>query len=98
MGRGQVCIFVCWEPRLVWFGWLCGSLGRHFGHRLLKGKSCVIQLVEYLEDITEDLANGEDVDAIYLDFCKVFDKTVKDIRKIWNKRKITQLDKILLVI
>ena len=43
-------------------------------HGFLKGKSCVTQLLEYLEDITEAMDNGKDVDVIYLDFCKAFDK------------------------
>ena len=43
-------------------------------HSFLKGKSCVTQLLEYLEDITESMDNGNDVDVIYLDFCKAFDK------------------------
>ena len=43
-------------------------------HGFLKGKSCVTQLLEYLEDITEAMDNGNDVDVIYLDFCKPFDK------------------------
>ena len=38
-------------------------------HGFLKGKSCVTQLLEYLEDITEAMDNGKDVDVIYLDFC-----------------------------
>ena len=43
-------------------------------HGFLKGKSCVTQLLEYLEGITEAMDNGNDVDVIYLDFCKAFDK------------------------
>ena len=43
-------------------------------HGFLKGKSCVTQWLEYLEDITEAMDNGKDVDVIYLDFCKAFDK------------------------
>ena len=43
-------------------------------HGLLKGKSCVTQQLEYLEDITEAMDNGNDVYVIYLDFCKAFDK------------------------
>ena len=39
---------------------------------MVKGNSCVTQLLEFLEDITID--NGDDVDIIYLDFCKAFDK------------------------
>ena len=43
-------------------------------HGFIKGKSCITQLLEFLEDITESLDNGKDVDAIYLDYCKIFDK------------------------
>ena len=43
-------------------------------HSFLKGKSCVTQLLEYLEAITEAMDNGNDVGAIYLDLCKAFDK------------------------
>ena len=43
-------------------------------HSFLKGKSCVTQLLEYLENITEAMDNGKDVDFIYLDFCKALDK------------------------
>ena len=42
--------------------------------------------------------NGKDVDVIYLDFCKAFDKIphrrlLKKLEKIWNKRETAQLDK-----
>ena len=43
-------------------------------HGFLKGKSCVTQLLEYLEKITEAMDNGKYVDVIYLDFCKALDK------------------------
>ena len=55
-------------------------------HGFLKGKSCVTQLLEYLEDITEAMNNGNDVDVIYLDFCKAFDK-------IPHRRLIKKLEK-----
>ena len=55
-------------------------------HGFLKGKSCVTQLLEYLEDITEAMDNGNDVDVIYLDFCKAFDK-------IPHRRLIKKLEK-----
>ena len=32
------------------------------------------QLLEFLEDITQAIDNGEDVNVVYLDFCKAFDK------------------------
>ena len=40
----------------------------------MKGKSCVTNLLEFLEDITQAIDNGDDVDIICLDFCKAFDK------------------------
>lgn len=43
-------------------------------HGFISGKSCVTQLLEYMEDLTEAVDSGCDVDVIYLDFCKAFDK------------------------
>ena len=43
-------------------------------HGFIKGKSCNTQLLEILEDLTEALDAGKDVDIIYLDFQKAFDK------------------------
>ena len=40
-------------------------------HGFIRGKSCVTQLLEFMEETVID--NGE-VDIIYLDFCKAFDK------------------------
>ena len=50
---------------------------------------------EYLEDITEAMDNGKDVDVIYLDFCKAFDKIPhrRLTGKIRNKRETAQLIK-----
>ena len=38
-----------------------------------KGRSCITQLIEVMEDWTEHLDNHNSVDAIYLDFQKAFD-------------------------
>ena len=43
-------------------------------HGFVTGRSCVTQLLEFMEELTESLDGGEDVDVIYLDFCKAFDK------------------------
>ena len=43
-------------------------------HGFISGRSCITQLLEYIEDLTEAIDNSEDVDVIYLDFCKAFDK------------------------
>ena len=43
-------------------------------HGFTSGKSCITQLLEFMEDITESIDNGKDVDIVYLDFSKAFDK------------------------
>ena len=55
-------------------------------HGFLAGRSCTTQLLEFLEDIITALDNGEDVDVIYLDFCKAFDKVPHKrlLRKLWG--------------
>ena len=51
----------------------------------ISGKSCTTQLLEFLEDLTQALDNGKDVDVIYLDFCKAFDKVPhrRLLKKLW---------------
>ena len=43
-------------------------------HGFLKAKSCLTNLVCFLEDITKWVDDGSPVDVIYLDFQKAFDK------------------------
>ena len=43
-------------------------------HGFIKEKSCVTQLLEFMEDITSAIDQGYELDVIYLDFCKAFDK------------------------
>ena len=52
----------------------------------LAGKSCVTQLLEFLEDVTSALDKGEDVDVIYLDLSKAFDRVPHKrlLRKLWG--------------
>ena len=42
-------------------------------HGFRAGKSCITQLLEFLEDITTALDKGEDADVIYLNFSRAFD-------------------------
>ena len=42
-------------------------------HGFRKGRSCITQLIEVMEDWTEHLDNHNSVDAKYLDFQKAFD-------------------------
>ena len=55
-------------------------------HGFVTGKSCVTQLLEFMEELTESLDSGEDVDVIYLDFCKAFDKVPhrRLLKKLYN--------------
>ena len=52
-----------------------------FQHGFIPGKSCVTQLLETLDAIEQ----GYDVDIIYLDFCKAFDKIPyrRLMKKLW---------------
>ena len=43
-------------------------------HGFRAGKSCITQLLEFLEDVSTALDKGEDVDVIYIDFSKAFDR------------------------
>ena len=56
-----------------------------FQHGFIPGKSCVTQLLETLDEITDAIEQGYDVDIIYLDFCKAFDKIPhrRLMKKIW---------------
>jgi hypothetical protein len=44
-------------------------------HGFRKGRSCATQLIEVLDDWTEQLDNKNAIDTIYLDFQKAFDTT-----------------------
>ena len=43
-------------------------------HGFRTGKSCLTNLLEFLEYATSHVDKGEDIDVIYLDFSKAFDK------------------------
>jgi hypothetical protein len=43
-------------------------------HGFMKGRSCVSNLLEFLERATTAVDRGEAFDIIYLDFAKAFDK------------------------
>ena len=55
-----------------------------FQHGFIPGKSYVTQLLETLDEITDAIEQGYDVDIIYLDFCKAFDK-IPHQRQAWGQ-------------
>ena len=55
-------------------------------HGFIKGRSCSTQLLELMEELTETLDSSEDIDIIYLDFWKAFDKVPHKrlLKKLWG--------------
>ena len=39
-----------------------------------KGRSCLTNLLEFFEQVTDEIDKGKPFDCIYLDFAKAFDK------------------------
>jgi len=50
------------------------KLIRDSQHGFTRGRSCLTNLLEFLEEVTLNLDEGRPVDVIYLDFSKAFDK------------------------
>jgi len=55
-------------------------------HGFHKGGSCLSNLQEFLDKVTDSLDNHDSVDIIYLDFAKAFDKVPhhRMLRKVEN--------------
>ena len=52
-------------------------------HGFTSGRSCLTNLLEYLEELTKLMDTGRSVDIVYLDFAKAFDKV--PIRRLLSK-------------
>ena len=50
------------------------KLLRESQHGFTSGRSCLTNLLVFFEFITKELDKGNNVDLVYLDFCKAFDK------------------------
>ena len=60
------------------------NLLRNTQHGFTSGRSCLTNLLEFFESVTKELDDGNNVDLVYLDFCKAFDKVphLRLIRKM----------------
>ena len=47
-------------------------------HGFMPGKSCATNLLEFLEVVTRSIDEGKNMDIIFLDFAKAFDKVPKE--------------------
>jgi hypothetical protein len=52
-------------------------------HGFTRGRSCLTNLLDFFEVVTKDLDDGKNVDLIYLDFSKAFDKV--PYNRLFNK-------------
>ena len=59
-----------------------------FQHGFLKGKSTTTQLLEVYHDILDSVASSNEVDVIYLDLSKAFDKVpvITQTKALWYQR------------
>ena len=53
---------------------VANKLIRDTQHGFTSGRSCLTNLLEYLETLTKLVDEGHSVDIVYLDFAKAFDK------------------------
>ena len=66
------------------------NLIRSSQHGFMKNHSCLTNLLEFFEYVTNNIDNGSSVDAIYLDFSKAFDKVPH--RRLISKFKSHKID------
>ena len=70
------------------------NLIRSSQHGFMAGRSCLTNLLEYLEELTRLVDQGHAVDIVYLDFAKAFDK-VPHIRLIMKCQGLGIRGKVL---
>ena len=68
-------------------------------HSFSSGKSCLANLLIYLEQVTSEIDKGIPVDTLYLDFAKAFDKVphhrlIEKMSSKWNWWEDIKVDTI----
>ena len=54
-------------------------------HGFMSKKSCLTNLLEYLETLTKLVDEGHSADVVYLDFAKAFDKVPQKLHSTYQK-------------
>ena len=62
-------------------------------HGFSPGRSCLTNLLAYLESVTKHVDSGLPVDTVYLDFAKAFDKVPH--RRLLMKLKAHGIDGVV---
>ena len=71
------------------------DLLNHNQHGFRAGKSCLSQLLQHFDLITQMLEEGKNIDVVYLDFAKAFDKldfqiTLNKLKKLGIQGKVLE--------
>ena len=67
-------------------------------HGFLKARSCLTNLLRFIEEMTKWVDDGSPVDVIYLDFQKAFDKVPHQrviLKFTWYGKQYNQLDRAM---
>ena len=69
-------------------------------HGFRVGRSCLSQLIAHYDCILESLENGSNVDVVYIDFAKAFDKvdfmmTLQKLKDLGNSTSVYNYSKYL---
>ena len=72
----------------------CNDLFNPSQHGFRKGRSCLSELLCHMEEILHGLSEGKNVDVVYLDYAKAFDKV--DFNVLLKKLKHTGIQGKLL--
>ena len=68
-------------------------------HGFTKGRSCLTNLLDFFEEVYDNIDRNNSVDLVYLDFAKAFDKVphkrLEKTASMWNTRKSTKMDQQL---
>ena len=71
---------------MLWNIWSQTAFSPPHQHGFRKKRSCLTQLIDHVDNILKTLNDGNEVDVIYLDYAKAFDKVDHQILLAKAKR------------